>query len=50
MITDRDSAVRAVAEQKPPTTKVREVTSQEVRYWGCPFAAPGSKRKNAKPV
>lgn len=32
MITDRDIAVRAVAEQKPPTTKVREVMSQEVLY------------------
>ena len=32
MITDRDIAVRAVAQQKPPTTKVREVMSQEVLY------------------
>jgi CBS domain-containing protein len=32
MITDRDIAVRAVAEQKPPTTKVREVMSQQVLY------------------
>jgi CBS domain-containing protein len=32
MITDRDIAVRAVAEQKPPTTKVREIMSQEVLY------------------
>jgi CBS domain-containing protein len=32
MITDRDIAVRAVAEQKPPTTKVGEVMSQEVLY------------------
>jgi CBS domain-containing protein len=32
MITDRDIAVRAVAEQKPPTTKVREVMSEEVLY------------------
>ena len=32
MITDRDIAVRAVAAQKPPTTKVREVMSQEVLY------------------
>ncbi|HJY78479.1 MAG TPA: CBS domain-containing protein [Burkholderiales bacterium] len=32
MITDRDIAVRAVAEHKPPTTKVREVMSQEVLY------------------
>ena len=32
MITDRDIAVRAVALQKPPTTQVREVMSQEVLY------------------
>jgi CBS domain-containing protein len=32
MITDRDIAVRAVAEQKPPTTRVREVMSHEVLY------------------
>jgi len=32
MITDRDIAVRAVAQQKPPTTRVREVMSQEVLY------------------
>jgi CBS domain-containing protein len=32
MITDRDIAVRAVAQEKPPTTKVREVMSQEVLY------------------
>lgn len=32
MITDRDIAVRAVAQQKPHTTRVREVMSQEVLY------------------
>jgi len=32
MITDRDIAVRAVAAGKPPTTKVREVMSSEVKY------------------
>jgi CBS domain-containing protein len=32
VITDRDIAVRAVAEGKPPTTKVREVMSSEVLY------------------
>jgi CBS domain-containing protein len=32
MITDRDIAVRAVAQEKPPTTKVREVMSREVLY------------------
>ena len=32
VITDRDIAVRAVAEGKPPTTKVREVMSAEVLY------------------
>jgi len=32
VITDRDIAVRAVAEGKEPTTKVREVMSQEVLY------------------
>ena len=32
VITDRDIAVRAVAEGKAPTTKVREVMSQEVLY------------------
>ncbi len=32
MITDRDIAVRAVAQEKPPTTKVREIMSQEVLY------------------
>jgi CBS domain-containing protein len=32
MITDRDIAVRAVAREKPVTTKVREVMSQEVLY------------------
>ena len=31
-ITDRDIAVRAVAEDKPPSTKVREVMSREVLY------------------
>jgi CBS domain-containing protein len=32
MITDRDIAVRAVAEGKGPQTPVREVMSQEVKY------------------
>ena len=32
MITDRDIAIRAVAEHKSPDTKVREVMSQEVLY------------------
>ena len=32
VITDRDIAVRAVAEGKGPTTLVREVMSQEVLY------------------
>jgi CBS domain-containing protein len=32
MITDRDIAVRAVAEDKPPSTKVREIMSREVLY------------------
>jgi CBS domain-containing protein len=32
MVTDRDIAVRAVAQEKPPTTKVREIMSQEVLY------------------
>lgn len=32
MITDRDIAVRAVAADKPPTTKVRDVMSREVLY------------------
>jgi len=32
MITDRDIAIRAVAAGKPPTTKVREVMSSEVKY------------------
>ena len=32
MITDRDIAIRAVAEGKAPTTKVREVMSEEVLY------------------
>ena len=32
VITDRDIAVRAVAEGKPPTTKVRDVMSAEVLY------------------
>ena len=32
MITDRDIAVRAVAQQKPPTTRVRDVMSEEVLY------------------
>ena len=32
MITDRDIAIRAVAEGKPPTTKVRDIMSEEVIY------------------
>ena len=32
MITDRDIAVRAVAEDKPPDTPVRDVMSKEVLY------------------
>jgi len=32
MLTDRDIAIRAVAEGKGPDTKVREVMSAEVRY------------------
>jgi CBS domain-containing protein len=32
MITDRDIAVRAVAAGKGPSTKVRDVMSQEVKY------------------
>ena len=32
VITDRDIAVRAVAEGKGPTTKVKDVMSQEVLY------------------
>ena len=32
MITDRDIAVRGVAEGKSPDAKVREVMSSEVRY------------------
>ena len=32
MITDRDIAVRAVAEGKAPSTKVRDVMSSEVLY------------------
>jgi CBS domain-containing protein len=32
VITDRDIAVRAVAKGKAPTTKVREVMSEEVLY------------------
>lgn len=32
MITDRDIAVRAVAEGLPPDTRVREVMSAEVKY------------------
>jgi CBS domain-containing protein len=32
VITDRDIAVRAVAEGKAPTTKVRDVMSREVLY------------------
>jgi CBS domain-containing protein len=32
MITDRDIAVRAVAEGRSPDTKVRDVMSREVKY------------------
>jgi len=32
MITDRDIAIRAVAEGKAPTTKVRDIMSEEVLY------------------
>jgi CBS domain-containing protein len=32
MITDRDIAVRGVAAGKPPTARVREVMSHEVKY------------------
>jgi CBS domain-containing protein len=32
MITDRDIAIRAVAQGKPPDTPVREVMSREVLY------------------
>lgn len=32
MITDRDIAIRAVAQGKGPDTKVREVMTSEVRY------------------
>ena len=32
MITDRDIAIRAVAESKSPDTKVRDVMSDEVLY------------------
>lgn len=32
MITDRDIAIRAVAEHKSPDAKVREIMSQEVLY------------------
>ena len=32
MITDRDIAIRGVAEGKAPTTKVREIMSEEVLY------------------
>lgn len=32
MITDRDIAVRGVADGKPPTTSVRDVMSKEIRY------------------
>jgi len=32
VITDRDIAIRAVAEGKAPTTKIRDVMSQEVMY------------------
>lgn len=32
MVTDRDIAVRAVAQGKGPATKVRDVMSEEVKY------------------
>ena len=32
MITDRDIAVRAVGSGKPPTTRVREVMTRDVKY------------------
>jgi len=32
IITDRDIAIRAVAEGKAPTTKVRDIMSEEVLY------------------
>jgi CBS domain-containing protein len=32
MITDRDIAVRAVAQGLPPDTKVRQVMSKEIKY------------------
>ena len=32
VITDRDIAVRGVAEGKPPSTKIRDVMSGEIRY------------------
>ena len=32
MITDRDIAIRAVAENKPPSTKVREVMTIDVKF------------------
>ena len=32
MITDRDIAIRAVAQGKSPTTKVRDIMSEEVLY------------------
>ncbi len=33
MVTDRDIAVRCVAKGKGPETKVREVMSDEVKYY-----------------
>ncbi|WP_169770911.1 CBS domain-containing protein, partial [Escherichia coli] len=32
MITDRDIAIRAIAEGKGPDTKIREVMTPEIRY------------------
>jgi CBS domain-containing protein len=32
VITDRDIAVRGVAEGKPPSTQIRDVMSAEIRY------------------
>src|SRR5262249_58053417 len=32
MITDRDIAIRAVAERKGPDVKVREIMSEQVKY------------------
>ena len=55
MITDRDIAVRAVAEQKPPTTKVREVVEPGgallLRRPGSPgHRAEHERRQGAAPA